>query len=117
MINLLNQPYSPSKASDRKLVQQWLSAKNEQIQQFNQRNNANLPMLNNLTNWQAALIYTNQITGLEPLPALKNDSRILGRRLNRNYLPFDLDMPDYLTGLPESEAYKRANGFKAFKRY
>ena len=74
-------------------------------------------MLNNLTNWQAALIYTNQITGLEPESTLKNDRRILGRQINNTYLPFDLAMPDYLTGLPESEAYRRANGFKSLKRY
>lgn len=37
-----------------------------------------------------------------------NDSRFVGEQgLNKNYLPFDLVLPDYSTGLPASEEQKR----------
>lgn len=118
MIALLKQPYRPDKANEIALVDSWIEEKNKQIQRHNQQTRSRLKPINNISNWQAAMIYTNQITGLEPLPSVKNDSRIAGTEYNNAYLPFDLEIPEYKEGLKQAELEKRKDQrYKKLGRY
>lgn len=110
IVNLLKQPYKiPNKPHIQKDWAEYLELKNKQIEEYNLRNRQPLPILQSFNNWQAAIIYTNQINGFNPKETLKNDSRFLGPQgVNPNYLPFDLDIPDYANGLLTSEEQRRA---------
>lgn len=109
VINLLNQPYRiPNKPHIQKEWNEYLTQKNQQIQEYNLQNRRQLPLLQNFNNWQAAIIYTNQINGFNPSQTLLNDSRFLAPNgVNPNYLPFDLQIPDYTNSLLASEQQRR----------
>lgn len=109
MVNPLNQPYAvPNKPHIQRDWAEYLSLKNKQIGDYNLQNRQQIPLLKNFNNWQAAIIYTNQINGFNPKQTIMNDSRFVGEQnMNHNYLPFDLAIPDYGTGLPASEEQKR----------
>lgn len=118
MVTLLKQPYQPEKANEIAIVNSWIEEKNKQIQQHNMQTRNRLKPINKISNWQAAMIYTNQITGLEPLPSIKNDSRIAGDEYNNAYLPFDLEIPKYKEGLQIAELEKRKDTrYKKLGRY
>lgn len=110
IIHLLNQPYIvPNKPHIQREWDEYLTRKNSQIREFNLQNRRQIPLLQYFNNWQAAIIYTNQINGFNPDQTIMNDSRILGTQgVNQNYLPFDLEIPDYENGLLASEDQRRA---------
>lgn len=109
MVNLLNQPYAiPNNPHEQREWADYLAVKNKQIEDYNQQNVNKIPTMTGFNNWQAAIIHTNRINGFEPHKTLMNDSRFVGEQgLNKNYLPFNLALPDYSTGLPASEEQKR----------
>lgn len=97
MVNLLKQPYIvPNKPHIQKSWGEYLNLKNKQIEEYNLQNKQQIPLLPNFNNWQAAIIYTNQINGINPNQTLMNDSRFVGEQgVNPNYLPFVLEIPGY----------------------
>lgn len=116
MTALLGDQHNPD-SSNRKLIEDLLREKNMQIDEFNRANGQHIPNINHFTNWQAAIIYTNLINRHNQNKIIRNDNNF--GDVDNTLIPFSQPMPEYTTGLLNSEEAIKHNikESRKYKRY